>query len=151
MRLPLVSLVLVLAFTIAIPALAAETAPVAVRQAAQNALFEEWYQADLKAHPERATSYGDYRYNDQLDDDSLAGLAYDHATDEAYDPLGGQGPGRIRHRMPGLDHFDKTRRHRMAIAGDDQPTERPGPVILHRPGHRSRGLAGADDDCPAPG
>jgi len=84
MRLPLVSLVLVLAFTIAIPALAAETAPVAVRQAAQNALFEEWYQADLKAHPERATSYGDYRYNDQLDDDSLAGLAYNHATDEAF-------------------------------------------------------------------
>ena len=82
MRLPLVSLVL--AFTIAIPALAAETAPVAVRQAAQNALFEEWYQADLKAHPERATSYGDYRYNDQLDDDSLAGLAYNHATDEAF-------------------------------------------------------------------
>src|SRR6202041_357986 len=50
----------------------------------QNALLEEEYQAELRAHPERATAYGDYRYNDQLDDDSLAALAYNHATDLAF-------------------------------------------------------------------
>jgi uncharacterized protein (DUF885 family) len=54
------------------------------RLAAQNALFEEEYQADLKAHPERATSYGDYRYNDQLDDESLAAITSNHASDVAF-------------------------------------------------------------------
>src|SRR5207244_12694363 len=42
-----------------------QTAPVAERVAKQNALFEEYYQAGLKNFPERATSYGDYRYNSQ--------------------------------------------------------------------------------------
>src|SRR4029077_2253619 len=36
------------------------------RVAKQNALFEEYYQAGLKNFPERATSYGEYRYNSQL-------------------------------------------------------------------------------------
>jgi len=44
----------------------AETVPVADRVAKQNALFEEYYQAFLKNNPERATAYGDYRYNSQL-------------------------------------------------------------------------------------
>ena len=35
---------------------------------AQNSLFEEYYQFELRAHPERATAYGDYRYNDRLDE-----------------------------------------------------------------------------------
>ncbi|HEX4508220.1 MAG TPA: DUF885 domain-containing protein [Alphaproteobacteria bacterium] len=82
MRLPLVSILL--ASAIALPTLAAEPQPLAQRLAQQNALFEEQYQADLKASPEQATAYGDYRYNDQLDDESLAGLAYSHATDEAF-------------------------------------------------------------------
>ncbi len=81
-NLPIVSLLL--ASTVAIPVLAAEPKPVAERLAQQNALFEEQYQADLRTSPEQATAYGDYRYNDQLDDDSLAALAYDHATDEAF-------------------------------------------------------------------
>jgi uncharacterized protein (DUF885 family) len=59
-------------------------APVAERLAEQNALFEEYYQTELKAHPQRATAYGDYRYNDLLDDVSLAAIAYNHATDEAF-------------------------------------------------------------------
>jgi len=42
------------------------------RVAAQNALVEEYYQSELKAHPERATAYGDYRYNDRLDEYSIA-------------------------------------------------------------------------------
>jgi uncharacterized protein (DUF885 family) len=51
------------------------------RLAAQNALFEEYYQAELKTHPERATAVGDYRYNDQLDDYSLAAFERQHASD----------------------------------------------------------------------
>jgi len=82
MRLPFVSLLL--ASTVCIPALAAAPQPVAVRLAQQKALFEEEYQAELKASPEQATAYGDYRYNDQLDDVSLAAEAYNHATDEAF-------------------------------------------------------------------
>ena len=45
--------------------------PVATRLAAQNALFEESWQATLKANPTLATAVGDYRYNDQLGDSSL--------------------------------------------------------------------------------
>ncbi len=57
---------------------------VRARVAAQNALFEEWYQADLRAHPEQATAYGDYRYNDQLDRHSLAALSAEHASDQEF-------------------------------------------------------------------
>ena len=64
--------------------LAADTDSVASRLAAQNALFEEQYQADLKASPLTATSYGDYRYNDQLDDASMAEAEREHATDEKF-------------------------------------------------------------------
>jgi uncharacterized protein (DUF885 family) len=65
---------------------AAAKAPetVATRIAAQNALFEEQYQSDLKRHPERATAIGDYRYNDQLDDYSPAGFQLQHALDEDF-------------------------------------------------------------------
>ncbi len=54
------------------------------RRAAQNALFEEEYEAELKAYPERATAYGDYRYNDRLNDYSLAGAASAQARDKAF-------------------------------------------------------------------
>jgi uncharacterized protein (DUF885 family) len=57
---------------------------VAARIAAQNALFEEVYQADLLSHPERATAIGDYRYNDKLDDYSPASYERQHAGDESY-------------------------------------------------------------------
>jgi uncharacterized protein (DUF885 family) len=63
---------------------ASAAATVAARVAAQNALFDEYYQSDLKAHPERATSYGDYRYNDRLDDVSLAAVAQQHASDASF-------------------------------------------------------------------
>jgi len=49
------------------------------RVAKQNALFEEYYQAGLNNFPERATSYGDYRYNSQLGQVSLADIARQHA------------------------------------------------------------------------
>jgi uncharacterized protein (DUF885 family) len=57
---------------------------VASRVAAQNAIFEEQYESDLRNFPERATAYGDYRYNDKLADDSLAAIAEHHKTDEAF-------------------------------------------------------------------
>jgi uncharacterized protein (DUF885 family) len=57
---------------------------VADRVAAQNALFEEQYQADLKVAPERATAVGDYRYNDRLGERSLAAIAERHEMDRRY-------------------------------------------------------------------
>lgn len=57
----------------------AETAPLADRVAKQNALFEDYYQAFLKNNPERATAYGDYRYNSQLAQVSLEEMARQHA------------------------------------------------------------------------
>src|ERR1700722_7174124 len=66
------------------PSLAVPLASVASRVAAQNALFEEQYQADLKASPQSATARGDYRYNDQLDDQSLAEVEREHATDQKF-------------------------------------------------------------------
>jgi uncharacterized protein (DUF885 family) len=58
--------------------------PVAERVAAQDAIFEEQYEADLRNHPERATSFGDYRYNDQLDDYSLDAIVRRHESDEGF-------------------------------------------------------------------
>src|SRR6478672_12536747 len=57
----------------------AQAAPVADRVAKQNALFEQYYQAFLKNFPERATAYGDYRYNSQLAQVSLEEIARQHA------------------------------------------------------------------------
>ena len=58
--------------------------PVADRLAAQNALFEEQYESDLRNFPERATAFGDYRYNDKLAEYSLDAIAQRHKTDEAF-------------------------------------------------------------------
>ena len=57
----------------------AEMAPVADRVAQQNKLFDEFYETGLKNAPERATSYGDYRYNALLGQYSLAEIARQHA------------------------------------------------------------------------
>ncbi len=54
------------------------------RVAQQNALFEELYQAGLKSSPERATSVGDYRYNAQLSDASLAQIERLHSENNAF-------------------------------------------------------------------
>src|SRR5580658_6026840 len=54
------------------------------RVAAQNAIFEEQYETDLRNFPERATAYGDYRYNDKLAEYSLSAIAEHHKTDEAF-------------------------------------------------------------------
>ncbi|HLX10071.1 MAG TPA: DUF885 domain-containing protein [Thermoanaerobaculia bacterium] len=59
-------------------------ASVADRVGKQNALFEEYYQAVLKSAPIQATAIGDYRYNAQLDDVSLAGIARQHAENDDF-------------------------------------------------------------------
>jgi uncharacterized protein (DUF885 family) len=66
------------------PAVAQVPKPVAERLAAQNALFDEQYETDLRNFPERATSFGDYRYNDRLADYSLDAIQKRHETDEAF-------------------------------------------------------------------
>src|SRR5271168_4549449 len=58
--------------------------PVADRLAAQNAVFDEYYETDLRNFPERATAYGDYRYNDKLAEYSLAAIFQRHQTDGAF-------------------------------------------------------------------
>ncbi len=54
---------------------------VADRVALQNALFEEYYELGLREFPERATSAGDYRYNDRLSDYSLEAVERHHQSD----------------------------------------------------------------------
>src|SRR5882724_3168871 len=71
-------LVLVFIVTLASPAFG-QPAPADDRVSRQNALFEEFYQTGLKNSPERATSFGDYRYNALLGQYSLAEIARQHA------------------------------------------------------------------------
>lgn len=61
-----------------------QTASVADRVAAQNKLFDEFYETGLKNSPERATSVGDYRYNSQLGQYSLAEHARQHAEADEF-------------------------------------------------------------------
>ncbi len=57
---------------------------VATRLAAQNALFDESWQTNLKLSPTLATGVGDYRYNDQLGDYSLTAIAKRHDINAAF-------------------------------------------------------------------
>jgi uncharacterized protein (DUF885 family) len=63
---------------------AQDSKPAAERLTAQNALFDEQYESDLRNFPERATAFGDYRYNDKLADYSLAGIAQRDQTNRAF-------------------------------------------------------------------
>ncbi|HET6181039.1 MAG TPA: DUF885 domain-containing protein [Candidatus Sulfotelmatobacter sp.] len=76
------SLLFVTVFTVS--ALAQNLKPAADRIAAQNSLFEEQYESDLRNFPERATAYGDYRYNDKLAEHSLDAIVQRHKTDEDF-------------------------------------------------------------------
>jgi uncharacterized protein (DUF885 family) len=58
--------------------------PVADRIAAQSALFEEQYETDLRNFPERATAFGDYRYNDKLADYSLGAIVQREKTNQDF-------------------------------------------------------------------
>jgi uncharacterized protein (DUF885 family) len=69
---------------IATAAFAQVPKPVAERLAAQNSLFDEQYESDLRNFPERATAFGDYRYNDRLSDYSLDAIRRRHEGDAAF-------------------------------------------------------------------
>lgn len=58
--------------------------PISERLAAQNALFDEQYESDLRESPERATDFGDYRYNDKLADRSIAAILRREKINEAF-------------------------------------------------------------------
>jgi uncharacterized protein (DUF885 family) len=77
-------LILVLFVVVAGSVFAQNLKPVADRVAIQSALFEEQYESDLRNLPERATSFGDYRYNDRLADYSLDAIFQRHKTDEGF-------------------------------------------------------------------
>jgi uncharacterized protein (DUF885 family) len=57
---------------------------VAARLVAQNVLFEEQYESDLRSSPESETARGDYRDNAMLDDYSLTAVIKQTAVDRAY-------------------------------------------------------------------
>jgi len=71
-------------FLIAVTPASEKSSSVDARLTQQNALFDEQYESDLKAHPEVATAYGDYRYNDLLNDYSLAETERQHQRDESF-------------------------------------------------------------------
>ena len=84
----------------------AQPTSVQARLAAQNALFEESWQTNLKLSPTQATAVGDYRYNDQLGDFSLAASGTRHtlaianlARIKAIDPTGFPEPDLISHQL----------------------------------------------------
>ncbi len=58
--------------------------PLADRIAAQNAVFEDWYQSDLRNFPERATAFGDYRYNDMLAEYSVQAIVQRNKTNQEF-------------------------------------------------------------------
>src|SRR5947209_6111475 len=74
---------LILGLACAISAFA-QPAPVADRVSKQNALFNEFYENQLKDFPELATAWGDYRYNSQLGQYSLAANAQRHASNDDF-------------------------------------------------------------------
>lgn len=64
--------------------LAQDLKPVAERLMAQNALFDEQYESDMRNFPERATAFGDYRHNDKLGERSLASIIQRNKTDAEF-------------------------------------------------------------------
>ncbi len=60
------------------------TESVAARLAAQNALFKEQFEDDMRSSPESESARGDYRDNAMLDDYSLAASVKQNAVDRAY-------------------------------------------------------------------
>ena len=78
----LAGLVTCFSLVISAPLSAKSTGSVQERVAEQNALFDEYYETELKTHPQMASAFGDYRYNDQLNDHSLAGVESENKRDQ---------------------------------------------------------------------
>ena len=62
----------------------AQTPSVETRLATQKTLFNESWETNLRLSPTLATAIGDYRYNDQLGDNSLAAILRHHEINAAY-------------------------------------------------------------------
>jgi uncharacterized protein (DUF885 family) len=75
---------LIFLLAVAVSVSGQDTKPAADRVAAQNATFNDYYESELRTFPERATAFGDYRYNDKLDDYSLDGVTQHHKMDESF-------------------------------------------------------------------
>jgi len=80
----------------------------AERLTAQNALFDEQYESDLRDFPERATSFGDYRYNDKLADHSLAAILERQKRNESF----------LAGLKAGLDQFQARLSHQSEAISD---------------------------------
>jgi uncharacterized protein (DUF885 family) len=76
------SLIFLLAIAVSVSGQDAKSA--GDRVAAQNAIFDDYYETELRNFPERATAFGDYRYNDKLDEYSLDAIMQHHKTDESF-------------------------------------------------------------------
>jgi uncharacterized protein (DUF885 family) len=79
-----VSLSLLFVLVVAGSIFARDLKPAAERLTDQNALFEEQYESDLRNFPERATAFGDYRYNDKLAEYSLEAIVQRQKTNEDF-------------------------------------------------------------------
>ncbi|HEX7419520.1 MAG TPA: DUF885 domain-containing protein [Thermoanaerobaculia bacterium] len=77
-------LVAAFALLLAASAFAQDKASTDARLAAQNALFGDYWETNLKLNPTLATAVGDYRYNDKLGDNSLASIARRHEIDQSF-------------------------------------------------------------------
>src|ERR1700688_4165832 len=75
---------LIFLLAIAVSVSAQDAKPAGDRVAAQNAIFDDYYETELRNFPERATAFGDYRYNDKLDEYSLDAIMQHHKTDEGF-------------------------------------------------------------------
>lgn len=78
------SMVFVFLLMAAFPSFSPELEPVDTPLAAQNKLFDEYYESMLRDFPERATAIGDYRYNDKLAEYSLVAIQERNRSDREY-------------------------------------------------------------------
>jgi hypothetical protein len=102
------------------PPAAASTAATPSRAAQLDALYEEWFEANLRVNPLQATQIGDPRYNDQLPN-FLLGADWRAAT-ERHEPrlagaraghwqcrTGGPGPAELRHLRQEREGFARSK------------------------------------------
>jgi uncharacterized protein (DUF885 family) len=82
--LPFVVVTLIAAAAVSISLFAQVQGSFVDRLAAENKLFDEQFESDMRYFPERATAYGDYRYNDKLAERSLASIAGRNATNHDF-------------------------------------------------------------------
>jgi uncharacterized protein (DUF885 family) len=82
--LPFVLVTLIAAAAVSVSLFAQTQGSFVDRLAAQNKLFDEQFESDMRYSPERATAYGDYRYNDKLAERSLSSIAERNVTNHDF-------------------------------------------------------------------